>query len=181
MAVTRAKKRLRITFAASRRVYNQWRSTLPSRFIDELPKEHIEIQSAPGLYRGRGSQGAEEDSPAFDLGPARAPAGRWAPSTRGNYPGGSRSDRGETRGFAPRRDGVTSGGLVVDGRTVPVQQIAPAPRPGQVGASTYRVGERVFHQKFGYGSVKTVDGNRLEIAFDKAGTKKVIDSFVAKA
>ena len=115
---------------------------------------------------------------AFDVGPARAPAGRWAPSTgRNNYPGAARSERG----FAPRRDGVTSGGLVIDGRTVPIQQIAPAPRPGQVGASTFRVGERVFHQKFGYGRVKAVDGNRLEIAFDKAGTKKVIDSFVAKA
>ena len=183
VAVTRAKKRLRITFAASRRVYNQWRSTLPSRFIDELPKEHVEIQSAPGLYRGRGSHGAEEDSPAFDVGPTRAPAGRWTNSPgRGNHPGASRTERrGENRGFAPRRDGVTSGGLVIDGRAVPVQQIAPAPRPGQVGASSFRTGERVFHQKFGYGRVKAVDGNRLEIAFDKAGTKKVIDSFLTKA
>ena len=88
---------------------------------------------------------------------------------------------GETRGFAPRRDGVTSGGLVVDGRTVPVQQIAPAPRPGQVGASTYRVGERVFHQKFGYGRVRYVEGNKLTVEFDKAGEKRVIDQFVSRA
>ena len=87
----------------------------------------------------------------------------------------------QRRGFAPRRDGVTSGGLVVDGRTVPVQQIAPAPRPGQVGASTYRVGERVFHQKFGYGRVNAVDGNKLDIEFEHAGRKKVMDSFVEPA
>ena len=43
---------------------------------------------------------------------------------------------------------------------------------------TFAVGGRVFHQKFGYGRVVAVDGNKLEIAFDKAGTKKVIDSFV---
>jgi DNA helicase-2/ATP-dependent DNA helicase PcrA len=43
------------------------------------------------------------------------------------------------------------------------------------------VGQRIFHEKFGYGEVRRVEGNKLEIAFDKAGTKKVIDSFVAPA
>ena len=42
-------------------------------------------------------------------------------------------------------------------------------------------GQRVFHEKFGYGRVVTIDGNKLEITFDKAGTKKVIDSFVTPA
>ena len=172
VAITRARKRLCITFAASRRVYNQWRSSIPSRFIDELPREHIDIQSAPGLYRGRGTPGAAEDSPAFGVPATRLPAGRWTPANaRG--PGG----------FPPRTPGVTSGGLVIEGRVVPVQHVPPANRPGADGsrAAGFRAGERVFHQKFGYGRVRTVDGNRLEIAFDKAGTKKVIDSFVAKA
>ena len=170
VAITRARRRLCITFAASRRVYNQWRSTIPSRFIDELPKEHIEIQSAPGLYRGRGSAGADEDSPAFDYGqPPRAPRGSWQPARGGSV---------RTPGTGSPRSGVTSGGLVIDGRVVPVQHIAPAHREN---AGSFRTGERVFHQKFGYGRVRAVDGNRLEIAFDKAGTKKVIDSFVAKA
>ena len=178
VAITRARKRLCITFAASRRVYNQWRSTIPSRFIDELPKEHIDIQSAPGLYRGRGSQGADEDSPAFDVGPARPPRGSWQPANRG----GVRSP-----GSYSPRSGVTSGGLVIDGRVVEVQHIPPAQRADSSDARSprdaagFRTGERVFHQKFGYGRVRVVDGNRLEIAFDKAGTKKVIDSFVAKA
>jgi DNA helicase-2/ATP-dependent DNA helicase PcrA len=173
VAMTRAKKRLSITFAASRRVYNQWRSTIPSRFIDELPKEHIEIQSAPGLYRGRGSFGADEDSPAFDVPTARAPGGRWQPA----HQSGARAP-GAHLGSPGPRSGVTSGGLVIEGRAVTVEHVPPARRQN---AGEFRTGERVFHQKFGYGRVRAVDGNRLEIAFDKAGTKKVIDSFVAKA
>jgi DNA helicase-2/ATP-dependent DNA helicase PcrA len=45
----------------------------------------------------------------------------------------------------------------------------------------YRVGARVFHQKFGYGGVTAVDGDKLDIAFDKAGTKKVMAGFVVPA
>ena len=44
--------------------------------------------------------------------------------------------------------------------------------------SSFTVGERVFHQKFGNGNVVAVDGNKLTIAFDKAGEKRVVDSFV---
>jgi DNA helicase-2/ATP-dependent DNA helicase PcrA len=47
--------------------------------------------------------------------------------------------------------------------------------------SGYALGERVFHQKFGYGMVAQVDGNKLTIDFDKAGRKRVVDSFVARA
>ena len=48
-------------------------------------------------------------------------------------------------------------------------------------ASQYKTGERVFHQKFGYGRIMSVDGNKLEVEFDKAGTKRVIDNFVQRA
>ena len=142
VAITRARKSLHITFAASRRVYNQWRSSRPSRFIDELPAAHVEHHSAAGLYRGRGGG-----------------AGFAAANRRGGFGG-------------PGRDGVTSGGLVIDGKAAPVAEESD---------SGFHTGERVFHQKFGYGSIRTVSGNRLEIQFDKAGVKKVIDSFVARA
>ena len=45
-------------------------------------------------------------------------------------------------------------------------------------ASSFAVGARVFHQKFGNGNVTAVDGNKLTIKFDKAGEKRVVDSFV---
>jgi DNA helicase-2/ATP-dependent DNA helicase PcrA len=46
--------------------------------------------------------------------------------------------------------------------------------------SDFTVSDRVFHQKFGYGQVTKIDGNKLTIAFDKAGEKKVVDSFVQR-
>ena len=119
VGLTRARHRAFITFAANRQVYGQWQTALPSRFIDELPPDHVVHRSDRGLY------GAEK---------RRRPA---------------RFEFDEEPSF-----------------------LAPAP------ASAYSTGQRVFHDKFGYGRVLFVDGNKLEIAFDKAGTKKVMDSFV---
>jgi DNA helicase-2/ATP-dependent DNA helicase PcrA len=47
-------------------------------------------------------------------------------------------------------------------------------------ASSFAAGDRVFHQKFGNGNVTAVDGNKLTIRFDKAGEKRVVDSFVER-
>ena len=49
------------------------------------------------------------------------------------------------------------------------------------GNSPFQEGERVFHQKFGYGRIMSLDGNKLEVDFEKAGIKKVMDSFVQSA
>ena len=159
VALTRARKRVTISFASSRRVFNQWRSSLPSRFIDELPADTVEITSDQGVYRGRGGGGAE---PTF--GRPACPDFEWP-------------DRKQTVAEAVRRrngqDFVTSGGLVIEGKA---KRVTPNPSVGE-----FAVGDRVFHQKFGYGLVATVDGNRLHIAFEKSGPKKVIDSFVSKA
>ena len=159
VALTRARKRVTISFASSRRVFNQWRSSLPSRFIDELPADTVEITSDQGVYRGRGGGGAE---PTF--GRPAGPDFEWP-------------DRKQTVAEAVRRrngqDFVTSGGLVIEGKA---KRVTPNPSVGD-----FAMGDRVFHQKFGYGLVATVDGNRLHIAFEKSGPKKVIDSFVSKA
>ncbi len=128
VGLTRGKKRAQISFAANRRIYNQWQSTLPSRFIDELPPSAVEVRSERGVY-GAGRQASFVGS-------------------------GSRSVSSVDR---PARE-----------RAEPVQ-------------SKYSVDMRVFHQKFGYGDIQAIDGNKLEILFDKAGLKKVIDSFVQKA
>jgi DNA helicase-2/ATP-dependent DNA helicase PcrA len=159
VALTRARKRVTISFASSRRVYNQWRNALPSRFIDELPTNTVEISSDQGVYRGRGAGGGGE--PTF---------------RRPNSPDLDWPDRKTQVAEAVRRrqgkDFVTSGGLVIEGKAKHVDR---DPTDGD-----FAVGDRVFHQKFGYGLVVTVDGNRLHIAFEKSGPKKVIDSFVSK-
>ena len=149
VGLTRARQRVHLSFAANRRIYNQWQSSIPSRFIDELPKDAVEYLSEQGLYEGQRTMALDdEQGSAFGV--------------------SERPQMGRRRSRFTRA--VTSGGLVIEGQaeTVAVRE----------SAGTYRSGDRVFHQKFGYGQVLSVDGDRLQVAFDKAGTKKVIDSFV---
>ncbi len=139
VGLTRARRRVFVSHVANRRVYNQWQSSIPSRFLDELPEHTVERQALPGLYAERGGLG--EGGGAWD--------GDW-----------------------PARPM----------RPVPLSEAAPArtaPRPESDAA--YAVGERVFHRKFGYGTVRAVDANKLEIAFDRGGVRKVIDSFIQPA
>jgi len=138
VGITRARKRVHVSFAANRRVYNQWQSSIPSRFIDELPKEMVEQESDAGLYGGGGGSswsGLSESSAA-------------------------RSGAGFRR---PVR--------MVEVEAWETQEV----RKSEHG---FKIGDRVFHQKFGYGLVEEIDGSKLAIAFDKAGRKKVLDSFV---
>ena len=135
VGITRARQRVQISHAANRRIYNQWQSSIPSRFVDELPDEHVERLAAPGLYGG-----LNEEPGNF----SRA-LGGWSRRRR-----------------QPAADAVS------------YDAVDHAP-------DTFAPGARVFHQKFGYGRISAIDGNKLEIVFDKAGAKKVIDSFVRPA
>ena len=123
---------------------------IPSRFIAELPAEHIETDTEPGLYSGGAETIDAASAPgAFSFGDSRPPRMRRAPASTA----------------APR---------YIEGRAEHVVTTDP-------GVSDYAIGERVFHQKFGYGLIEDIEGNKLSIAFDKAGAKKVIDSFVQPA
>ena len=150
VGLTRAKLQAHVSFAASRRIYNQWLSCVPSRFIEELPKDHVEIRSDPGLYGGqtRLAALADGDDAAWDsIKPGRGPGYQRLRDTR-------------------RRETET----VIEGRAELVE------RSGGIA-----IGARVFHQKFGYGTVTASDGDKLEIEFEKAGAKKVMESFVEPA
>ncbi len=120
VGLTRARSRAIISFAASRRVYGQWQSAMPSRFIDELPAEQIDFTARPGLYRG---------------------GGKFTVSAR------RRRVQARHQDASRQSSGLASG-------------------------------QRVFHQKFGYGHIVATEGDKLEIAFDKAGIKKVMASYV---
>jgi len=140
VGVTRARKEASILYAANRRIYNQWQNFLPSRFIEELPDEHVEHASDQGLYGGIGAQSSlRETIRSFEY---------ESPKSRGHA-----------------RDGT-----VIEGEV----WLAPSKKD----SGKLAVGNRIFHQKFGYGKVVSADGNKLEVAFEKAGTKKIIDSFV---
>jgi DNA helicase-2/ATP-dependent DNA helicase PcrA len=98
---------------------------------------------------------------------------RWdeSPSFGGGYssPGWKRAQAAGYKGSHPGRQQAIEG----EGRLVAVSAGS--------AASDYRRGDRVFHLKFGYGAVIGVEGNKLTVKFEKAGEKKVIDSFVEKA
>ena len=157
--VTRAREEARISFAANRQVYGRWTSQLPSRFVDELPIDHVDAASETGYYGGgpgmKEVKSRWDDAPSFGSGYA-SPGWKRAQARGSAFAGGG------------NRQPVIEG----DGRLT--ASAAPS-------ASGLARGDRVFHQKFGYGKVKAIDGNKLSVAFEKAGEKKVIDSFVEKA
>jgi DNA helicase-2/ATP-dependent DNA helicase PcrA len=159
VGITRARRRASISYAANRRIHGQWQAAIPSRFIGELPQEHIEIVAEPGLQ------------PRADL-----LGGRGV-----DWSVGQSSARGGG-GFGNGRADFMRGRDFGAGRRAPLIEGSYAPVRGaeirKVGG--FSPGDRVFHQKFGYGTVQVVEDNKLAISFEKAGEKKVMDSFVEK-
>jgi DNA helicase II / ATP-dependent DNA helicase PcrA len=132
VGLTRARRRAIVSHAANRRIYANWQTSIPSRFIEELPDAHVERVGAASLAR----------------------ESRMAPSVfTGQFP------------LAARRPKV-------------IEAWEQPGRPAR--ADAIPVGARVFHQKFGYGTVTRAEDDRLDIEFDKAGTKRVLDRFVER-
>jgi DNA helicase II / ATP-dependent DNA helicase PcrA len=155
VGITRAEELCTISFAANRRVYGQWQSALPSRFIDELPAAHVEILTPPGLYGG----GFGAAAPSF----GSALEDRATKADVYNSPGWRRmQDRAATRPVSQPREAKNS---VIDLSAV----------------SSFTLDDRVFHQKFGYGSVVGIEGDKLDVAFDHTGIKKIVARFVTQA
>ncbi len=151
VGITRAEELCVISFAANRRVFGQWQSSMPSRFIDELPSEHVEVLTPPGLYGG----GYGAAAPGGDIETRAAEANVY------NSPGWKRLQaRAGQHGLSQPKESRTT---VIDLDAV----------------SSFTVGERVFHQKFGYGAIVEIEGDKLEIEFEKAGRKKVVSRFVS--
>lgn len=151
VGITRAEQICTISFAANRRVFGQWQSSLPSRFIDELPEEHVDVLTPPGLYGG----GYGAAAPKSTLHEAAAEANVY------NSPGWKRlQSRAQERPVSQPKE---SRSTVIDLQAV----------------SSFTMGERVFHQKFGYGVVTGIEGDKLEIEFEKAGTKNVVSRFIS--
>lgn len=164
VGITRAKKKANIYFAGSRQVFGQWQSSLPSRFVEELPSEHIEMESAQGLYsnsrttRGWGESDYSDEGYVTSTGDKYGPGWQRAQKWRNEQ---SSSNYDYSKLHSPK----------------PARQNKPKPKV----VSDFAIGERVFHQKFGYGLIEDVDGNKLLVEFEKAGSKRVVDSFVSRA
>jgi DNA helicase-2/ATP-dependent DNA helicase PcrA len=158
VAITRARRKCTVLHAANRRIYGQWTSSLPSRFVAELPEDHIDTETTmsggESLWR---AQWSERGDPFAHL--AAAQSNRA--STRG--PGWQRASSGGRFSAEPQR--------VIEAR-------ASAVSFGNKGRGDLALGQRVFHEKFGHGTIAAIEGNKLEIEFEHAGRKKVLDSFV---
>lgn len=160
VAITRARQRASIYHAANRRIYGQWMSSIPSRFIGEIPPEHIDSENSFGggqsLWRANWSAQGDPFAHVAERNPART----------------------MTRGPAWQRAMATS--TTVTRAPAPSER-GPAASVGAKARSDLAIGIRVFHEKFGYGEIMDIDGNKLEVEFDQAGSKRVLDSFVTLA
>ncbi|GGA46884.1 ATP-dependent helicase [Pelagibacterium lentulum] len=154
VGITRARKRCRISLAQNRRIHGLWQSAIPSRFLDELPTEVVEVTDTGSSYGGYTYGGRQ--TTRFD---ARDPF-----DSVYETPGWQRAQRQQQSRKSP-------GPLTIDGDLV-ARSSGPS--------AAYDVGERVLHLKFGYGTVTATEGNKLSIDFEKAGPKKVLDSFVKR-
>ena len=148
VGLTRTRRRGYVSFAANRRIHGQWQSAIRSRFVDELPAEHVEFVAEPGLDARAAASGFGAGSWGSTLDLPQAQATPWTERRRP---------------------------LLIES--------GPAPRRGgeirRVGG--FSVGDRVFHQKFGYGAITAVEDNKLAIHFEHAGDKKILDAYVERA
>ncbi len=160
VAITRARQRASIYHAANRRIYGQWMSSIPSRFIAEIPPEHVDSENSFGggqsLWRANWSAQVDPFAHVATNNPART----------------------MTRGPAWQRAAAQSSTVT---RAPAPSERGPAASVGAKARSDIAIGMRVFHEKFGYGEIIDIDGNKLEVEFDQAGSKRVLDSFVRLA
>ncbi len=162
VGITRAEEVCTISFAGNRRVYGQWQSQLPSRFIDELPEAHVEVLTPPGLYGHQGAMSASA-SPVEQTMAGSNLHDRASKADVYNSPGWRRLQANQ--GQRTMRQPSEAKNMTIDADAV----------------SAFTIGDRVFHQKFGYGEVMSVEGDKLGIEFDKAGSKHVVGRFLVAA
>jgi DNA helicase II / ATP-dependent DNA helicase PcrA len=217
VGITRARRRAKIYFATNRRMHGLWQTNIPSRFLDELPEDNVEVTEAQGGFGGYGGYGASRFDATTSFGSNYStPGWQRAQQKRDRGGGGGFDDGGDTyyepddasghlspvargrpagagegdieNGLSPGGRGRSSEARSGEGERPfgPRKNRLPLTIEGELVAkstgtvSAFSAGDRVFHQKFGNGNVVAVDGNKLTIAFDKAGEKRVVDSFVER-
>ncbi len=166
VGITRAKKRAKIYVASNRRIHGLWQNSIPSRFLDELPSKHVEIEESQSTYGGYGASG---------VGGSIYGKSRFDTSdpfeTNYDTPGWKRAQANKASRAKTATPKAKRASTTIEGELV-AKSISDSP-------SKYSLGERVFHLKFGYGEIKSIEGNKLTIQF-QTGQKRVLDSFVEK-
>jgi ATP-dependent DNA helicase UvrD/PcrA len=193
VGITRARRRVNIYFAANRRMHGLWSSNIPSRFLDELPEADVEVTESKGGFSAYGNTGASRFDEMTHFGSSYGTPGWQRARARGRFGHDGFDDDGYSNrngatddaasASSPRRSegGGAHGGVRRKPRTrlpLTIEGELVAKSTGTI--SEFAIGDRVFHQKFGNGNVTAIDGNKLTIQFDKAGEKRVVDSFVER-
>ncbi len=205
VGLTRARRRAKIYFATNRRMHGLWQTNIPSRFLDELPEPNVEVTESQGGFGGYGGYGASRFDASTSFGSsyntpgwqrAQAKKGEGGFSEDGTRYGSNHADDA-AEDLSHLSPGGSSRGAGVRGSTsspspwraredrTPARRL-PLTIEGELVAkstgtvSAFTLGDRVFHLKFGNGNVTAIDGNKLTIQFDKAGEKRVVDSFVER-
>ncbi|MGB7076618.1 MAG: UvrD-helicase domain-containing protein, partial [Xanthobacteraceae bacterium] len=208
VGLTRARKRARIWFATNRRMHGLWQTNIPSRFLDELPEGNVDVTESQagfggsggfGGYGGYGSSrfdaatsfGSSYNTPGWQRAQAKKGGGfnedgtpRYGADEAGDEDLSHLSPMGRGRAAADFAGGRVGEGVRTSRSTTKPR--IPLTIEGELVAkstgtvSSFTLGDRVFHQKFGNGNVTGIDGNKLTIRFDRAGEKRVVDSFVER-
>jgi DNA helicase II / ATP-dependent DNA helicase PcrA len=199
VGLTRARKRAKIYFATNRRMHGLWQTNIPSRFLDELPGADVEVTESQGGFGGYGGYGASRFDATTSFGSNYSTPG-WQRAQAKKGDGGFTEDgtRYEadddlsdlppraSRGATARDDASSPSPWRQREERTPAARRLPLTIEGELVAkstgtvSAFTLGDRVFHLKFGNGNVTAIDGNKLTIQFDKAGEKRVVDSFVER-
>ncbi len=203
VGLTRARKRAKIYFATNRRMHGLWQTNIPSRFLDELPEAHVEVTESQAGFGGYAGYGASRFDAATSFGSNYGTPGWQRAQGRRTERGGgfeeddaAKDDEADQNGaadarstyLAPQGRGRAAGageGPWTSPSSTPQRRL-PLTIEGELVAkstgttSAFTLGDRVFHQKFGNGNITAIDGNKLTIDFDKAGQKRVVDSFVER-
>ncbi|MBW8299194.1 MAG: UvrD-helicase domain-containing protein [Hydrogenophaga sp.] len=175
VGITRAKRRCHIWFVSNRRIHGLWQSTMPSRFLDELPVTHVEVAESEQSYGGygRGGYGQSRFDKADPFANNYSTPG-WK-RAQANKSDATRDNWGNRSGHAIERIGYGESGPKA--KTIEGELVA---KSTTTEPSKFTVGDRVFHIKFGNGNIASIEGNKLTINFDRAGEKRVLDGFVER-
>ncbi|PKQ15405.1 MAG: DNA helicase UvrD [Actinobacteria bacterium HGW-Actinobacteria-7] len=151
VAITRARERLYLTHAYSRSIFGVTQHNSPSRFIGEIPAEHVEASGVGSVgFSGTGWEKRGDRSGSYGHGTAESGGRVFGSGTRQVPAAGSSAGGGAfgARSAGPKRKEQTE---------------------------TFSVGDAVDHKVFGRGTVTTVNGDALEIRFDRTReTKKLL-------
>jgi len=175
VGITRAKRRCHIWFVSNRRIHGLWQSTIPSRFLDELPPDHVDVAEGDNSYGGygRGGYGQSRFDKQEPFSNSYSTPG-WK-RAQANATEATKQNWGSRSGVAIERIGYGESGPKA--RTIEGELVAKSKTDTP---SKFNIGDRVFHIKFGNGNIASIEGNKLTIDFDRAGQKRVLEGFVER-